>query len=154
MRMGQGDDVKRKPGRPPFAPTKAQRAMVEAMASYGIPQKEIAGVVGVAYDTLRKHFAVELVLGSAKATAKVAEFLYQKATGKKGDDHAAVVAAIFWLKARAGWKDRQDVVVQNPDGSSLFEDWPSEKLLPVMERAVEVLRFQAKKGDAGKKAAG
>ncbi len=143
----------KKRGRPAFAPTPDQRKMVEAMAAYGIPQKEIAQVVGIAYETLRKHFAAELLLGSSKATAKVAEFLYQKATGKRGDDHAAVVAAIFWLKARAGWKDRQDVVVQNPDGSSLFEDWPSEKLLPVMERAVEVLRFQAKAG-AGKKAAG
>ena len=37
-----------------------------------------------------------------KANAKVAENLFRKATG---EGREAVTAAIFWLKARAGWKE-------------------------------------------------
>lgn len=121
------------------------------LAGTGITHKTIAWILGMSDMTLRKHFAEELKHGNEKACGKVGGFLYQKATGQRGDDHGAVTAAIFWLKARAGWKDRQDVIHQNPDGTSLFEDWPTEKLLPALERAANVLRLQAK---AGKKAAG
>lgn len=144
---------RKRPGRPEYQPTPKQREEVERGAACGVPQDTIARIIGISKMTLRKHFADELVHGKDKANGKVASFLFDKATGKHGNEHSAVIAAIFWLKAQAGWKDRQDVVVQNPDGTSLFEDWPSEKLLPVMERAVEVLRFQAKAA-AGKKAAG
>ncbi len=52
--------------------------------------------------TLRKHYRDELDTGHVKANAKVAENLYRKATG---EGREAVVAAIFWLKTRAGWKE-------------------------------------------------
>jgi hypothetical protein len=108
-----------KPGRPEYVATPQARKMVEALAAYGIPQAHIAKVLPVAIDTLRKHFAKELEVGSTKATAKVAEFLFQKASGARGNDHGAVTAAIFWMKARAGWKDRQDISLENSDGSPL-----------------------------------
>lgn len=136
-------------GRPARGFTVAQRKMVEAMAAYGIPQRDIAGVIGCARVTLRAHCAEELDLGSTKATVKVAEFLFQKATGQKGHEQAAVTAAIFWMKARAGWKDRHDVVHQNPDGTALFEDWPDAKLAAVTRRALDILE---KKGKREKKA--
>jgi hypothetical protein len=52
--------------------------------------------------TLRKHYRHELDHGHSKANAKVAENLYRKATG---EGREAVIAAIFWLKARAHWKE-------------------------------------------------
>lgn len=121
------------------------------LAGVGIPQSTIASILSMSIMTLRKHFAEELQHGTEKSNAKVGGFLFQKATGQRGDDHGAVTAAIFWLKARAGWKDRQDVVHQNPDGTALFEDWPEAKLAPIARRAAEVLEWKAK---AGKKAAG
>jgi hypothetical protein len=60
-------------------------------------------------DTLLKYYADELVLGDAKATAKVAQSLFNKAVG--GD----VASMIFWMKARAKWSERQ--VLANPDGA-------------------------------------
>jgi hypothetical protein len=72
------------------------------MAGYGVPEAEIAGVVGVSPKTLRKHYRGELDHGHVKANAKVAENLYRKATG---EGREAVIAAIFWLKTRAGWKE-------------------------------------------------
>jgi hypothetical protein len=75
---------------------------VEAMAGYGVPEADIAGVLGIDPKTLRKHYRHELDHGHVKANAKVAENLYRKATG---DGREAVIAAIFWLKTRAGWKE-------------------------------------------------
>lgn len=90
-----------KGGRPPFKPTDAQRKQVEAMAAYGVPEEDIARVVDISPHTLRKYFRDELDTAHAKANASVAESLFKQA--KSGN----VTAQIFWLKCRAGWKDRQ-----------------------------------------------
>lgn len=89
-------------GRPAHRPDDSQRRQVEALAGYGIPEADIAGVVGVDAKTLRKHYRNELDHGHTKANARVAENLYRKATG---DGREAVIAAIFWLKTRAKWKE-------------------------------------------------
>lgn len=74
------------------------------MAGYGIPEADIAGVMGIDPKTLRKHYRSELDHGHTKANARVAENLFRKATG---EGREAVTAAIFWLKARAGWREVQ-----------------------------------------------
>ncbi len=81
------------------APDPAQRRQVEALAAYGIPEADIAGVVGIDPKTLRKHYREELDLGSIKANAQVAGFLFNNA--RNGN----VTAQIFWLKTRARWKE-------------------------------------------------
>src|SRR5437660_3304010 len=86
-----------------FEPTAEQRQTVERMSGLGIPQKHIAAVVGVAMMTLRKHFEEELELGAAKANTAVAQFLFDQATGARGD--GSVTAAIFWMKTRCAWKE-------------------------------------------------
>lgn len=78
-------------GRPSFEPTQSQRQMVEAMAGCGVPEADIAIVVGIAPKTLRKHFRDELDTGHIKASAKVAGNLYGIATGSGRE---AVTAAI------------------------------------------------------------
>ena len=88
--------------RPAHKPDPAIRRQVEAMAGYGVPEIDIAGVIGVDPKTLRKHYRGELDHGHVKANAKVAENLYRKATG---EGREAVIAAIFWLKTRAGWRE-------------------------------------------------
>jgi hypothetical protein len=92
----------KKTGRPPHEPTDKIRSQVEALVGYGIPAVEIAMMVGISDETLRKYYREEIDTGTAKANAKVAQSLYQKATG---DGASAVTAAIFWLKTRAGWKE-------------------------------------------------
>jgi hypothetical protein len=90
-------------GRPAFAAADEQRRQVKAMAGYGVPQDDIAAVLTIDAKTLRKHFWVELQSGAMEANAKVAQSLFQRAVSEKGS--AGVTAAIFWLKARAGWRD-------------------------------------------------
>jgi hypothetical protein len=89
-------------GRPSFEPSQAQRQTVEAMAGCGVPEADIALVIGIAPKTLRKHFRQELDTGHIRASAKVAGNLYRIATGSGRE---AVTAAIFWLKVRAGWRE-------------------------------------------------
>ena len=89
-------------GRRAHKPDPTSRRQVEAMAGYGIPEADIATVLEIDPKTLRKHYRKELDKGHIKSTAKVAENLYRKATG---DGRESVIAAIFWLKTRAGWKE-------------------------------------------------
>jgi hypothetical protein len=80
----------------------AGRRQVEAMAAYGVPEADIARVLGIDPKTLRKHYRDELDLGSVKANSRIAESLYRKAMG---DGPQSVTACIFWLKTRAHWKE-------------------------------------------------
>ena len=86
-------------GRRAHKPDPGLRRQVEAMAAYGIPETDIARVVGVDPKTLRKHYRDELDLGETKANAQVAGYLF--AAAKNGN----VTAQIFWLKTRARWKE-------------------------------------------------
>ena len=89
-------------GRRAHRPDERGRRQVEALAAYGVPELDIARVVGIDPKTLRKHYRDELDLGSTKATARVAEFLFRKATT---EGHQCVTAAIFWMKTRGGWRE-------------------------------------------------
>lgn len=84
-----------------FKPTDEQRRTVRALSGFGIPQPDIATHLGIDPKTIRKHFRVELDRGSIEATAKVAQSLFNMAT--QGGN---VAAAIFWLKARGGWREK------------------------------------------------
>ena len=86
-------------GRRAHKPDPALRPQVEAMAAYGIPEIDIARVVGIDPKTLRKHYRDELDMGETKANAQVAGYLFNSA--KNGN----VTAQIFWLKTRAKWRE-------------------------------------------------
>jgi DNA-binding XRE family transcriptional regulator len=85
-------------------PTEEERRLVRALSGFGITQDDIAKHVGIDPKTLRKHYREELDRGSIEATAKVAQSLFQMATTGKN-----VAAAIFWMKARAHWKEKHEV---------------------------------------------
>jgi predicted transcriptional regulator len=107
-------------GRPSHKPDPTSRRQVEALSGYGIPEPEIAGLIGIDPKTLRKHYRHELDHGHTKANAKVAENLYRKATG---EGREAVIAAIFWLKTRARWKETvvNEVAIRHEDALLMLE---------------------------------
>ena len=88
--------------RPSHKPDDVQRRQVEAMAGYGVPEADIARVIGIDAKTLRKHYRPELDMAHIKANSAVAQSLFKKATG---DGPQSVTAAIFWLKTRMGWTE-------------------------------------------------
>lgn len=108
-------------GMPPHEPTPETKAQVSALYSYGIPQEEIAGFIGIDAKTLRKHYRHELDTAHVKAHAAVGKFLYQNATGatlKEGASHSDCVrAAMFWAKTRMGWRETDNLNHISEDGS-------------------------------------
>ncbi len=84
------------------APDPANRRQVEFMAGFGMPEAGIARMVGMDAPTLRTHYSEALEGGEFKANTKGRrEPLLQG--DRRGRE--AVTAAIFLLKARAGWRE-------------------------------------------------
>jgi hypothetical protein len=88
--------------RPNFRPTEEQRRMVKSLSAFGVPQEQMANRMGIrSPKTLRKHFRDELDGGALEANSKVAKTLFDMATSGQ-----VPAATMFWLKCRAGWKER------------------------------------------------
>lgn len=85
-------------------PTAETRASVKALAKYGIIETEIAAYIGIDPKTLRKHYRTELDESFTKANLRVAQALYDSAITQKN-----VSAQIFWLKVRAGWREKEQI---------------------------------------------
>jgi hypothetical protein len=98
--------------RAPFVINKALREKVSHLAGVGVPQDDIAKIVGCAPKTLRKHFRAELDRGVAEANAVIAGCLF--AAAKAGN----IAAMIFWMKARARWREQPPADGPDADVSS------------------------------------
>jgi predicted DNA-binding protein (UPF0251 family) len=81
---------------------------VERLASLGLSQEQIAASLGISERTLRNRkaddaaFAGAIKAGQAKGIGEIANALWENAKGGN------VTAQIFFLKARAKWKDRHE----------------------------------------------
>jgi hypothetical protein len=106
---------------PAHKPTDESRREVSALASFGVPQVDIAAYIGVSKPTLAKHYAKELKLSSIKANGNVAKFLYSMASGaaiKKGASYSDCGRqAMFWAKTRMGWRETTHIDNTSSDGS-------------------------------------
>ena len=99
-----------------FVVTEALREKVRHLAGLGVPQEDIAKIVGCAPKTLRKRFRDELDRGVAEANATVSGYLLAAAKGGN------VTAQIFWLKTRAHWRERAaNDLIANGDARSNSE---------------------------------
>jgi len=129
-------------GRRAHRPDPVSRRQVEAMAAYGVPEADIATVIGIDPKTLRRHYRQELDTGQIKANSKVAENLFRKATG---DGREAVIAAIFWLKTRAHWKEtveaevRHSYVIRTPPPVASMSEWLQRHAPPEIEHNTRLL---------------
>jgi hypothetical protein len=88
--------------------------MVEALAVCGSSQESIARVLGIDAKTLRKHFRDVLDTSADKADAQVAASLFKMAISGK-----CPAAAIFWMKARRGWRETSRLEHTGPGGAAL-----------------------------------
>ena len=84
----------------PHRPSAQSAEQVSHLVIAGLSQEQIAAQIGIDPKTLRKHYAETLSNAAVLVSGKIAMSLAQKAMD--GD----VISAIFWLKARAGWRDR------------------------------------------------
>lgn len=90
---------------PPYIPTDEDAAKVEALASIGTPEKDIAVYIGIAESTLKKHYGDILAKSLTDKNLQMAKTLFQ--AGVDGD----VKAMMFWLKTRAGWQEKTQVEI-------------------------------------------
>lgn len=97
-----------------YEPTPQQRRQVMTMTGFGIRQREVASVLGIDEKTLRLHFRRELDIGATEANLHVASSLFTMATKEHN-----VAAAIWWTKARMGWKETTVSEQTGPDGGPL-----------------------------------
>jgi hypothetical protein len=108
--------VKRKPGSNAYEPDDKDRQQVLALVGMGLTHDQIAKVMDISDETLRKHFRHELDTGSAKMNAKVAQNLFHIATSK---GTGSVAAAIFWMKTRAGWREKDRLEITGANGGPI-----------------------------------
>lgn len=98
-------ETENKVGRPPHERNEKIAKQIKTLSAMGIPDFDIAKVIGLSSPTMRKYYTAELEIGHIEANAQVAQSLYRLATDQNKPN---VAAAIFWMKCRAGWSEQQD----------------------------------------------
>lgn len=94
-------------------PTDEKRALVRALAKYGVRQHDIAVQIGINKITLAKYYRDELDAGMAEAAEGLAKTAYQMAMD--GD----VRMMIFLLKTRLGYRETTHIECSGPDGAPI-----------------------------------
>jgi len=105
-------------------PTDAFKELVETSSGLGLPQEQIAALIGITAKTLAKHYKTELIVGKAKASSAIANTLFNKA--QAGD----TTAMIWWTKAQMRWSETVKQELTGADGEPL-----TIQLLPQDENA-------------------
>ena len=118
------------PNPTPHEPTDKTRSEVSALASFGVPQEDIAAYIGISKPTLAKHYPDELSFSSIKANATVGKFLFNMASGqaiKSGASYGECSrAAMFWAKTRMGWRETNNIDHTSSDRSMTPKGIPED----------------------------
>lgn len=118
-----------KTGRPRIKHDPAIAEQVQSMSQYGVPQAQIAEMLGLSVQTLRNLYGAELGNGMTLSNLAVGKKLFERCMA--GD----VPSLIFWAKTRMGWKETQKVDVTSSDGS-----------MRALPQAVQVILVDAENG--------
>lgn len=110
--------VKATNGGLPFAITAKDLAQAESMAAIGLPNNQIAAVLGIVPETFAKweenpKFTAAVLRGKSMAVASVARKAYESALAGDKD------MIKFWLKCQAGWSENPaPITVETNSGDS------------------------------------
>lgn len=110
-----------KVGRPPHEPTDKDRRMVQSLCAYGIPEEDIAKVIGITGKTLRKHYRHELDISLPMANAEAAECIQMFIKRKIGGPKQWLTAAIFRAKTQGKWREVQRHEHGGTDGTDTIK---------------------------------
>lgn len=100
--------IKKKRGRPRFAPTDAQRERVVALKAIGATNETVARILGIDRETLTANFKEEIETGVVDILGQVVGTLFKQALA--GD----TTALIFIAKTRLGWSEKTRVEISSP----------------------------------------
>lgn len=84
------------------------------MRSYGINMLDICNVIGLNFRTVAKYYRKELDTACPMLVLSAGNTLAQVMAG--GEERNRLLAAMFILKARGGWKDHHVVTNVGPNG--------------------------------------
>ena len=101
-------DTAKKPRTTAFVPTGEQRQLVSLAKLAGHTDRQVAAMInypeGIALNTLKKHFKVELEGGRDAMMLRVVGNLFAMATNPQ---HKSAATAAIWLtKQHLGWTDK------------------------------------------------
>ena len=98
---------------------------VEQLAAQGLNEEQIAYSLGISQATITRRkkdnedFVEALKRGKARGIEQVSNTLWKAATDPEKPNMAA---AIFFMKARANWRERADVDVQHSGSVTVDHD--------------------------------
>lgn len=101
MKKKAAKTAKKKTGRPPYIENDEDRNKVKLLCIIGTPVKTIAEILGVCKDVLYRHYKKEIQQAAQEANAQVAANLFKQTKTNPA-------AAIFWMKTRCGWREKDD----------------------------------------------
>lgn len=106
---------------------------VEREAARGLAEYQVAAVLGVSADTMtrckREQPGVAEALERGRATAiGVIENVMFESAKQAATTPSYQTSAIFWLKARAGWKDRTVIEHEVSDERARTRDEIAERI--------------------------
>jgi len=120
----------------PHTPTDETRELARKLSGYGIPQQQIALLLGISKPTLHDHYRDDLDIGMADANSKIAGTLFLQAM------NGNTAAAIFWSKARMGWSEKQDITISG--GEKPLEVSVQSQLVEKLVASIESRRANRK----------
>lgn len=112
-------------------PNDTTRRQVNGMALAGLSHDRIARLIGISDVSLRKHYKVELE-NEGFVLGEIAQGLAQRAMD--GD----TVSSIFYLKARAGWRDQHVKIDQSVE----VIDTAKHRLLDMLSAQNKIIEHQ------------
>jgi hypothetical protein len=89
-----------KKGRPTKTPEDEERERVKQLSGFGLTQEQIALVMKMHIQTLRKHYSEELAAGKAEALELATKYLFTNI--KKGKEPSI----FFYLKCQHRWSEK------------------------------------------------
>ena len=104
----------RAPGNPPWEANVQQRQQVELWAAGGVPHEDMAQILGICAETLKRAFADELKIGKSKVLAMATGQLFKLI--KEGDRSSI----FFYLKTQHRWSETHKLA--GPEGEPLAVD--------------------------------
>ena len=139
-----------KRGKPPYEPTDDQRQFVAQMVGAGVTRAQAAKVLGIAPNSLRKHFAEELAIGDARTITDAYNGLIVNATTPT-DLHPGghPASQMFILKCRGGWREVTRLEHTGKDGQPIDHAHSFKDLENLDEGALAILYRAAVAPDPG-----
>lgn len=111
--------AKKAAGRPAHEATDLSRELVKVMVAAGLTQVEIAKKMGIAENTLIKHYRTELDVGWVEAISDAATAVLSEIRSK--DSEKRLDAAKFFLtrRGRGLWSEQKQMEITGANGGAI-----------------------------------